>query len=188
MALPVASRIKRIFVDEPHDCFSGHKDRDPVWRAFARNTLILNFQRSYCTATMPPHLHPLFCEKSGIPESITVIRGSTDRPELGYHVLAVNPSKDRSPLWESLKRLVHHLKSRLQSDERIILFFQDEKDADLFSDQTGCAKYHSKLPKEGSSTKRYYFDLWAKGDQVVMAASTAFQQGVDYPWVAFVIY
>jgi hypothetical protein len=51
----------------------------------------------------------------------------------------------------------------------------------------GCAKYHSKLPIVGKS-KGYYFDLWAKGESMVMATSTAFQQGVDYGWVAYVIY
>ena len=68
-----------------------------------------------------------------------------------------------------------------------MLFFQDEAEADRFAEETSCAKYHSKLPSAGEN-KEYYFDRWTRGDDVVMAASTAFQQGVDYPWVAYVVY
>jgi superfamily II DNA helicase RecQ len=75
----------------------------------------------------------------------------------------------------------------LKTDERIVVFFQDKADANCFAAQMHCSKYHSKLPLQGKS-KGYYFDLWATGEQVIMAASTAFQQGVDYPWVTFVIY
>jgi superfamily II DNA helicase RecQ len=182
-----ASHIKTLFVDELQDSFAGHHDREIVWRDFTLRTSILTIQRAFFSATLPPHLQPVFFQKASLDASSTVIRRSTDRPELGYHVLTVNPSRSGVAIWESLKRLVFHLKTLLRSDERIVLFFQDEKEADLFATQTGCAKYHSKLPLVGKS-KGYYFDLWARGESVVMAASTAFQQGVDYGWVAYVIY
>jgi len=187
MASPEASHVKTLIVDELQDCFAGHRDREPIWRDFTLRTSILSIQRAFFSATLPPHLQPVFFRKASLDASSMVIRRSTDRPELGYHVLTVNPSKSGVTIWESLKRLVFHLKTLLHSDERIVLFFQDEKDADLFATQMGCAKYHSKLPLVGKS-KAYYFDLWARGESAVMAASTAFQQGVDYGWVAYVIY
>ena len=187
MASPDASCVKALIVDELQDCFAGHHDREVIWRDFTLRTSTLSIQRAFFSATLPPHLQPVFFQKASLDASSTVIRRSTDRPELGYHVLTVNPSKSGVTIWESLKRLVFHLKTLLRSDERIVLFFQDEKDADLFATQTGCAKYHSKLPSKGKS-KGYYFDLWARGESVVMAASTAFQQGVDYGWVAYIIY
>jgi hypothetical protein len=187
MASPAASHVKKMFVDEPQDCYSGHPDRYMVWLDVALYTSTLELQRVFCSASQPDHLHKVFCQKAGLDINVKVIRGSTDRPELGYHVVTVNPSSSRVPIWESLKRLVFHLKTMLRSDERIIIFFQGEDDADRFAMQTGCSKYHSKLPKEGNS-KGYYFKLWARGEEVVMAASTAFQQGVDYPFVAFVLY
>lgn len=187
MASREASHVRTLFVDELQDSFAGHHDREVVWHDFTLRTSILNIQRAFFSATLPPHLQPVFFRKAALEASSMVIRRSTDRPELGYHVLNVNPSKSGVPIWESLKRLVFHLKTLLRSDERIVLFFQDEKEADLFATQTGCAKYHSKLPVVGKS-KGYYFELWAKGESVVMAASTAFQQGVDYGWVAYVVY
>lgn len=187
MASREASHVKTLFIDELQDCFAGHHDREVVWRDFTLRTSILSIQRAFFSATLPPHLQPVFFQKASLDASSTVVRRSTDRPELGYHVLTVNPSRSGVPIWESLKRLVFHLKTLLKPDERIVLFFQDEKEADLFATQTGCAKYHSKLPVVGKS-KGYYFDLWAKGESMVMAASTAFQQGVDYGWVAYVIY
>ena len=188
MASPAASHVKTLFVDEFHDCYTGHPDRAVVWQIFAGRTSCMKIQRAFCSGTHPPHLHEIFCEKAALDINANVIRTSTDRPELGYHVLTVNSRKSQIPVWESLKRLVFHLKTcSLKTDERIVVFFQDEANADCFAAQMHCSKYHSKLPLQGKS-KGYYFDLWATGEQVIMAASTAFQQGVDYPWVTFVIY
>jgi superfamily II DNA helicase RecQ len=148
----------------------------------------MKVQWVFCSGTHPPHLHEIFCKKAALEINANIIRMSTDRPELCHHVLMVNSARSHIPVWESLKHLVFHLKTgSLQTDERIVIFFQDETEADNFAAQMGCSKYHSKLPSQGKS-KGYYFDLWAAGEQVVMAASTTFQQGVDYPWVAFIIY
>jgi superfamily II DNA helicase RecQ len=176
-----------MFIDEPQDCVAGHPERAITWQDFVLRTSKLKMQRNLTSASIPPHLLDVFCKNFALIPGVDVdvIRGSTDRPELGYHIMTVDQSL--VPIWESLKRLIFHLKGSIQRDERIVVFFQDEADADRFATETRCAKYHSKLPKEGHN-KEYYVDLWTRGTNVVMAASTAFQQGVDYPWVSHVVY
>jgi hypothetical protein len=116
-----------------------------------------------------------------------VICKSTDHPELGYHMLACDPNISGIPRWEMLKCLVFHLRAMLKTEECIIIFFLNDEDADRFTRQTGCVTYHGKLPTHGNC-KAYYLNFWFRDEANVMATTTTFQQRIDYPWVAYIIY
>lgn len=102
-------------------------------------------------------------------------------------MLACDPNTSGIPHWETLKHLVFHLRAMLKTEEHIIIFFLNDEDADRFTQQTGCVTYHGKLLMHGNC-KAYYLNLWSRGEANVMATTTAFQQGIDYPWVAYIIY
>jgi hypothetical protein len=186
MADPVAEHLKHLFFDEDQDTFNSHPHRVGVYHSFGLATARLDLQRVFVGGSNPPHLHHVFLKAAFLHDNTRVIRGSTDRPELGYHVLNL-PHGRGCPTIESLCRLTAQLKTQLLADERIVVFFQDDKEAEVFARKTKCAVYHSKLPSVGN-TKAYNIDRWQRGETVVLAATTAFQQGVDYPFIAYIVY
>lgn len=185
MSSPAAAHVQHILTDEAQDIYDGHPGRKTVYANFAKTCSKMNVQRGFFSGSHPPHLHNVFCQKAGVSPLIRVIRASTDRPELGYHVHTL-PQSDITR-WESMKRLTAQLQTKLQPEERIVVFFMSSEECDILSKETGCAKYHSKLPSIGD-TKAYNLDLWKRGEMSVLAGTTAFQQGVDYPYIAFVLY
>jgi hypothetical protein len=81
---------------------------------------------------------------------------------------------------------VKRLTELLETDERILVFFNSRRQADAFSQETQCAVYHSDLPTVGN-TKAYNLSRWDSGSSPVMAATTAAGQGVDRPHVKFIL-
>jgi superfamily II DNA helicase RecQ len=185
MSSPAAAHVQHIIMDEAQDVYDGHPECQTVYANFAKTCSKMKVQRGFFSGSHPPHLHKVFCLKAGVSLYIRVIRASTDRPELGYHVHTL-PQSDITR-WESLKHLAAQLQTQLQPEERIVVFFMSSNECDLLSKETGCAKYHSQLPNIGD-TKAYNLDLWKRGEMSVLAGTTAFQQGVDYPYIAFVVY
>lgn len=185
MSSPPAAHVQHILTDEAQDIYDGHPERTTVYANFAKICSKMKVQRGFFSGSHPPHLHKVFCQKAGVSPLIRVIRASTDRPELGYHVHTL-PQSDITK-WESMKRLTAQLQTQLRPEERIVVFFMSSSECDTLSIETGCAKYHSQLPSIGD-TKAYNLDLWKRGETSVLAGTTAFQQGVDYPYIAFVLY
>jgi hypothetical protein len=120
-----------------------------------------------------------FCIKA---KDLVKVRSSTDRPEIGIHVVPVQPIMAR----QSLSSLVRALNGRLLDEERMLVFFSSQVDAELFAAQHRCAIYHSQLWEAGN-TKAYNLDLWDRGESKVMACTTAFAQGIDRSKVRYVV-
>ncbi|KAG0691682.1 P-loop containing nucleoside triphosphate hydrolase protein, partial [Suillus ampliporus] len=135
------------------------------------------------TATMPPHrldsyLKPFRLKK----DAILTVRYATNRPEIGMHVVHVEPIAAK----QSLAHIVHALKTLLKDEERILVFFGANRDAGEFGKENKSAVYHSELWEAGN-TKAYNLDLWDRGESKVMACTTAFAQGIDRSNVRFVL-
>jgi hypothetical protein len=192
MANALGSRVKTIFIDEFHDLYAPHPERQQVWRKACQAIVQLPKQLAFVSATHPPHLDKVFLKRASIvinPDfPIHFIRASTDRPELAYYVLNLGrASLTRARvLWESTISLVRCLTKLLTPEERILIFFEGCKQADEFSSAVNCARYHSKLPTAGD-TKAHNLDRWDRGDPPIMAATMAAGQGVDRPYVKFVL-
>jgi hypothetical protein len=194
MASPLGQRIKTIFVDEFHDLCAPHPNRRQAWDKACRAIAQIPKQRTFVSATHPPHLHEVFLRKAHIDSRspIRVIRASTDRPELAYYVLGLTGShsptaRSGDTLWLSTIGLVSRLIKLLAPDERILVFFEKCEEASNFSNAIGCAVYHSRLATDGEDTKAHNLNRWDSGKSPVMAATTAAGQGVDRPYVKFVL-
>lgn len=181
LASPYGHRFTRLFVDETHDAVIPHPKRKKVWRNFADKSTTSHCQRIFLTGTYPPHLKKLFQKATQC--AGPVIRASTDRPEIGYHVANIHRS---ATAWSSTKALVKALAETIGEGEQILVFFESSEDVDRFAEQTGCAKYHSKLPATGDN-KAFNLHRWDSGESKVMAATTAAAVGIDRAYIPFVI-
>jgi Helicase conserved C-terminal domain len=143
----------------------------------------MRIQINLLSATIPPHQLGHFVKPFGIKVTdLAQVRSSTNRPEIGIHVIHVQPIAAR----QSLAHLVHALNARLTDEERMLVFFSSQGDTTLFASQNTCAVYHSELFEPGN-TKAYNLDLWDRGECKVMACTTAFAQGMDRSNVRYVV-
>lgn len=135
------------------------------------------------SATMPPHRVLNFVNPFGIREhNLNEVRSSTNRPEIGMHVIRVSPIAGN----RALRHLVNALRQRLTHEERMLVFFSSQAEAQEFAVGARCAVYHSELWQPGN-TKAYNLDLWDRGESKVMACTTAFAHGIDRPGVRYVV-
>jgi superfamily II DNA helicase RecQ len=180
---PLGKKFKKVFVDEFHDIINCHPNRKIKWKGLAEQFSKMNIQIVLLSATMPPHRFELFIKPFGIKaKDLVKIRSSTNRPEIGMHVIPVHPIAAR----QSLSRLVLALRQRLEEEERMLVFFYSQTDAETFADQHRFAVYHSELWQAGN-TKAFNLDLWDRGESKVMACTTAFAQGIDRSNVRYVV-
>jgi hypothetical protein len=135
------------------------------------------------SATMPPHRVLNFVHPFGIRErNLKELRSSTNRPEIGMHVVQVPPIA----ALKALRHLVNALCRCLINEERMLVFFSSQAETETFAESTHCAIYHSDLWKAGN-TKAYNLDLWDRGESKVMACTTAFAHGIHRPAVRHVV-
>jgi superfamily II DNA helicase RecQ len=195
MTTPLGRRISTIFVDEFHELYAHHPGRKKVWDSACLAISILRKQCVFTSATHPPRLDDVFYRMAHtvrtdqLPNGTRVIRASTDRPELAYYILNLPHSSltspDKNALWLSAILLVNHLRERLEIDERILVFFASRGEADALSSNIfGCTVYHAHL---SPNQKADNLGLWDSGKSPVMAATTAAGQGIDRPYIKFVI-
>lgn len=173
-------------VDEIQDSYIGHPERKAVYDKQAKTLSRLGLQIIYLSGSHPPHLHKLWCKMTKAPLSIRVIRASTDRPEIGLHVIRHYIEETGVPIWTALKRTVQALTMELTEKDRIIVFFMSHHEADNFARQTKSAVYHSQLPKIGN-TRSYNMSLWDSGEAKVLAATTALAYGVNRSHVKYAV-
>jgi hypothetical protein len=132
---------------------------------------------------MPPHCVLNFVHPFGIRErDLHQVRSTTNRPEIGMHVLHIPPIA----ALQALRHLVIALTQRLTNEERMLVFFSSQAEVEKFADGAGCAIYHSDLWQAGN-TKAYNLDLWDRGESKVMACTTAFAHGIDRSAIRYVV-
>lgn len=180
---PLGQKFSKVFIDEFHDNSNCHPNRIPKWKVLAKQFSKMRMQIALLSATVPPHSLSIFVKPFGIKVAeLAKIRSSTNRPEIGMHVIPVQPIAAR----QSLGRLVGALNGTLGDEERMLVFFSSQADAQHFASQNRCAVYHSELYAAGN-TKAYNLDLWDRGESKVMACTTAFAQGVDRSSIRYVV-
>lgn len=180
---PLGKKFSKVFVDEFHDILNCHPARTSKWKTLAKQFSKMNVQIALLSATMPPHCLNIFIKPFGIKaKDLAKLRSSTNRPEIGMHVIPVEPIIAR----QSLSNLVRALNRTLLDEERILVFFSSQSDVEIFAAQHKCANYHSNLWQPGN-TKAYNLDLWDRGESKVMACTTAFAQGIDRSNVRYVV-
>ena len=175
-----------MFIDECHDALTGHPDRADKWNALASRFSRRKIPIVLMSATVPPHLTHRFATAFHIKqEELMEIRSSTNRPEIGMHVVRIKPGLP-SHVNGSLERLVHMLSQRLAEHERMLVFFPSQHEAQAYAERTRCAVYHSQLFEEGN-TRTDNLRRWDEGQTKIMACTTAFAQGIDRPNIRSVV-
>jgi hypothetical protein len=87
---------------------------------------------------------------------------------------------------QSLGHLVVILCNCLTMKEHMLVFCSSQADAKIFVLQTKCAVYHSNFWEDGNM-KDNNLKRWDKGGTKVMAYTTAFSQGIDWPHVQYIV-
>lgn len=174
-------RLKYLFVDEVQDSVLPHRNRVGVWNSCLLQTLQLPLLRVFLTATFPPHLKQVFYDQIHARDNISLVRTSTNRPELAY--LVVNVENPLTTMDATLN-LTQALLGQLRDQERMIVFHYSGHDAERFAQNANCAYYHSKISEERKHEQLRY---WDSGESKVLSATTAAGQGIDRPFIKFVV-
>jgi superfamily II DNA helicase RecQ len=185
LASPLGMQFNRVFIDECHDAITGHPERTSKWKTLASRFSSRKMPIILMSATVPPHLVNRFAQAFEIKKNeLTEIRSSTDRPEIGMHVVRIPPRGLSSHALNALIRLTDALSAHLDQGERMLVFFSAHYDADIYANKTGSAVYHAKLHPQGRVDN---LSQWDQGKTHIMACTTAFAQGIDRPNVRFVV-
>ncbi|KAG1785568.1 uncharacterized protein HD556DRAFT_1314192 [Suillus plorans] len=180
---PLGRKFNRVFVDEFHDIMNCHPGRVVPWKNLAQQFGKTLIRIVLMTGTGPPHRIANFIKPFGLHLGIvTQVRSDTNRPEIGMHVIQIQPIA----AMQSLGHLVSALCKLLAEEEHILVFCGSQGDAQAFAVKANCAVYHSDLWEAGNS-RASNLSRWDSGDTKVMACTTAFAQGMDRPHVRYVV-
>lgn len=163
---------------------ASYPARAPVWKRFFNLAPTSTLQCILLTGTFPPPLKKQYLSLTICEKYTLIIRAPTNRPELGYHVVDINP---KATISENTVALITQLENGLRDDECIIVFFQSGDDCDDFGTVYHCAIYHSKLPEAGLFSKESHLSSWDSGQHKVLAATTATAVGIDQPYIKFTV-
>jgi hypothetical protein len=106
-------------VDEFHDIRNCHPGRVVPWKNLAQQFGKMRIKIVLMTGTGPPCRIASLIKPFGMKQHlITEVRSSTNRPEIGMHVVRLQPIAAR----QSLGHLVAALSKRLAAEERILVF------------------------------------------------------------------
>jgi hypothetical protein len=198
-------RVRTLVLDECQEYFGGHEIREETYQKMLKIISKLKVQKVFDSATLPVGLMDVFVHKvhlAGNPPSYITICQESYRPELAHHVLSIPLSVSRSAL-DVTTELAKTLQGLLKDEERMIVFVMQVEHADHLSGTIGCPQYHSSLPeREGKGKERQHpnprtevrtvkdrnHDCWVGGQSKVIVATPALIQGIDYPWVRFVVF
>jgi len=119
-----------------------------------------NWQHIYLTATLPPSLQDMWYRLAGIdPKDTVLIRGPTNRKELGYHIISVNPRLHQRN--SVLQETMHLLEQRCTDPEaRRIIFTSSVSECNDLAHNLGCFKHHAKMNADDKASS---LEDWKKG-------------------------
>ena len=183
-ALIQQQKLDRIVVDECHLTVTAVEYRSQIVDLTALRGLRTQFV--YLTATLPPSMQAEFEERNYLLRP-TIIRASSNRPNIFYMVRKVNPqpgslleqgANEAQDAWRS-PYLDH-------SRDKIILYVRTRQDAKDLSDLLACNAYSA---ESGSvEEKQQMLRQWTgSSDEPFLVATTALAEGFDYLHVRFVI-
>ena len=140
-------------------------------------------QKIYLTATLPPNLEYELKVATSLPGTTTVIRESTDRPNLGYHVLHCQEFVvDTNQVVVQLAKLIE---GGFDTNSRGIIFCRSVNQVEIVAKKFGGCRSHAGMEDED---RLQAFDNWLSGSAKWMVATTGFIHGIDYGWVDGIIF
>lgn len=154
-----SQNIKRIFFDECHELLVSLSFRRR-WSAVHALVTCQLWQLVYLTATLPLLLESTWYERAGInPAITTIVRGPTNRKELGYHIIRVNPKeRQRNSVLEQTVRMLEE--KYTDPEARRIIFTHSIEDCNSLAEMLNCFKHHSEMSVSDRGTN---LELWKDG-------------------------
>lgn len=176
-------RINRILFDEVHQLVVSTDYRGHLYNCKDLN--VLNIPKIYLTATLPPNFEKEFLDRIGIKrEHITIIRTTTNRPELIYSFIDVNKQQNIVEVAAALVRSVHY--QFFKQDSRGIIFCQSKDISCKLGQILGTPTCNSDNMERDVAQQ-----VWRRGKQEGdrwMSATSSFIHGVDYPFVDCIVF
>lgn len=178
-------KLDRIVIDECHLTVTAVEYRPKMIDLAGLRALRTQFV--YLTATLPPSMQKEFEERNHLLHP-TVIRASTNRPNLFYMVRKVEKGKgslleqvaaEAKDAWTAPCMFDH-------SRDKVILYVRTREEADELSVLLDCQSYTA----ESGTTedkKRILTDWVRRADKPFIVATTALAEGFDYPHVRLVV-
>lgn len=176
--------VGRLVFDEGHYGLTADDFR-PALRHLYEHRQTLACQVVVLTGTCPPSSQTAMVKLFGLHDP-TVIRMSTDRPELRY----VRERVPEEPAARTVEVVEAHL-PRLQAEDRVLVFVAFFDDGKRIAHRLRCEFYHGGGPnkeKDALSVKERsdMAKRWMRGGSgrsQVMVCTSAFGAGNDYPHV-----
>lgn len=178
-----AGQLSTIVVDECHLILTASSYRESMVQV--KDLRVLGVQFVLLSATLPVYMVRPLCEALLL-SSPVIIRGRTVRMDVQYEV-----EQARTPdlIAEAVGRLSKALRSQLFRDEeaaRAIVYCRTRQGARAVAEALGCSSYCADSGTE--EEKAEILAGWVRGDARVMAATSAFVEGIDYPCVRMVFH
>ncbi|KAI6139187.1 hypothetical protein BKA82DRAFT_4365200 [Pisolithus tinctorius] len=176
-----SKKVARLIFDEAHIPLMS-KDYRMAFQSIHQLRSI-PMQLVLLSATLPSWCMEEVKTTFQLVQQTEVIRQSTDRPELGYHL-------ERVPVHSMARRVAEVLEeegSLWEERDRALVFVTSIAAGQHLSHMTAYPFYNG---DKGTSDKdrRWMYQQWIKGFSKVLIATTAFSAGNDYPHVRTVIH
>jgi superfamily II DNA helicase RecQ len=189
-ALDAAGALTAIVLDECHLVLTAASYREKIARVHELRGL--RYQHVYLTATLPPALEPRLAERLML-RSPAVVRSRTARTGIRYHVQRLRPNSG-ALVAEAVACIEVLLRDESFTGEpaaRAIVYYLTRAEAESVAQALGCLCYHA-----GSGTvggKAALLHSWISAGAAppphrVLAATSAFLEGIDYAQVRLVFH
>ena len=177
-------RIARLCIDESHTLITESDYRKGFTRVV--NAQHYSFPKVFLSGTLPPTLIPDLLKFVELHPDVHIIRMSTSRPELAYHVEYVETEEELEKATLCLAHHLHH--STFDSYSRGIIFAFSRTDAERISVSLGCLCYHAKMNKEDRTQAHNRWRLGKTLSDQWIVATSAFSHGIDQPYITAIIF
>jgi superfamily II DNA helicase RecQ len=181
--LEAAGQLGSIVIDECHLILTASQYREKMGQV--KQFQGLSCQLIFLTATLPGCMLDAFAERLLLSRPV-VIRGLSVRRDIQYELKqCIGP--------DMVAEAVEAIKATLQVDwfaeereARAIVYSRTRGQADKIGAALGCPVYYSDSGTEEEKGK--VLEAWVQGDTQVIAATSAFGAGIDYPTVRVVFH
>ena len=157
---------------------------------FVKELMVQGVAVTFITATLPPRLEEHFRTTVGLPEDHRRIRANTNRPEHTYIVKVISKGRDgdNSDGLRIVARFVAKLASRLQGEERVIVFVRKTDDGRVLSPLLyECPFVSSEL--EVQQDRIDAVSQWERGETGgILIGTSALIQGLHYDHIRHVVF
>lgn len=187
----LVENVGRIFVDEAHELALEEKFRTK-WPGIYELCTAQNWARIYLTATLPLIIEASWMQSAGLDPARTIlIRQQTNRPELAYHVVRVDPNQHQIDSF--VERLTRLVEARVPDPEgRRVIFTSSISACDRLQEGLKCFKHHSGMSR---GAREDNLKAWRAGQckdaarkETWIVATPGLITGYDYHRIDHVIF